>query len=274
LFQFDQAIKEARAGLDAFLVSVQETKGDIIGSQNANLRELIATRKRLEQHRKMARFAFDDLIRAAIQEYLKSSDSEVLESNLASIKLSFDDTKVPSPLNLPSPGDLCGRNSSPTPFGELKDKVGCVEFPRGERPYAIISTGKRATGFPLLIVEPGGVPLKRSIEQTFVADELSKIELELEPIGEPRQILFRYSCPQFEDKDVRWTVVFRQPDGTLSEAAGAKASTSAQPEEPKAPEHPCPCCGSNMRIIETFLRGQQPKHKPTPIPPKIRIDTS
>src|SRR5712672_1889510 len=26
---------------------------------------------------------------------------------------------------------------------------------------------------------------------------------------------------------------------------------------------PCPCCGSNMRIIETFLRGQQPKHKPT-----------
>jgi hypothetical protein len=57
-------------------------------------------------------------------------------------------------------------------------------------------------------------------------------------------------------------------------AASAAASTSAQPEEPKAPEHPCPCCGSNMRIIETFLRGQQPKHKPTPIPPKIRIDTS
>jgi hypothetical protein len=32
-------------------------------------------------------------------------------------------------------------------------------------------------------------------------------------------------------------------------AASAKISTSAQPEEPKAPEHPCPCCGSNMRII-------------------------
>jgi Putative transposase len=57
-------------------------------------------------------------------------------------------------------------------------------------------------------------------------------------------------------------------------AASAKTSTSAQPEQPKAPEHPCPCSGSNMRIIETFLRGQQPKHKPTPIPPKIRIDTS
>jgi len=27
-----------------------------------------------------------------------------------------------------------------------------------------------------------------------------------------------------------------------------------------------------MRIIETFLPGQQPKHRPTPLPPKI--DTS
>ena len=57
-------------------------------------------------------------------------------------------------------------------------------------------------------------------------------------------------------------------------AASAEASTSAQPEEPKAPEHPCPCCGSNMRIIETFLRGQQPKNRPTSGPPKNRIDTS
>ena len=57
-------------------------------------------------------------------------------------------------------------------------------------------------------------------------------------------------------------------------AAAAKASTSPQPEEPKAPEHPCPCCGGRMRIIETFLRAQQPKHHATPVAPKIRIDTS
>jgi hypothetical protein len=49
---------------------------------------------------------------------------------------------------------------------------------------------------------------------------------------------------------------------------------NAKPEEPKTPEHPCPCCGGPMRIIETFLRGQQPKNRPTPVPPKIRIDTS
>jgi hypothetical protein len=57
-------------------------------------------------------------------------------------------------------------------------------------------------------------------------------------------------------------------------AANTTASTSAQPEEPKATEHPCPCCGSRMRIIETFLRGQLPKHRPTPLPPEIRTDTS
>jgi hypothetical protein len=45
-------------------------------------------------------------------------------------------------------------------------------------------------------------------------------------------------------------------------------------EEPTAPELSCPCCGGRMRIIETFLPGQQPKHRPTPLPPRIRIDTS
>jgi hypothetical protein len=51
-------------------------------------------------------------------------------------------------------------------------------------------------------------------------------------------------------------------------------AANAKPEEPKTPEHSCPCCGGRMRIIETFLRGQQPKHRPTPLPPKIRVDTS
>src|SRR5512132_1463096 len=51
-------------------------------------------------------------------------------------------------------------------------------------------------------------------------------------------------------------------------------AVNAKPEEPKAPEHPCPCCGGRMRIIETFLRGQQPKHRPSPGSPKVRIDTS
>jgi hypothetical protein len=57
-------------------------------------------------------------------------------------------------------------------------------------------------------------------------------------------------------------------------------AANASPEEPKVAGHPCPCCGSRMLIIETFLRGQQPdasrspQHRPTPLPPKIRIDTS
>ena len=57
-------------------------------------------------------------------------------------------------------------------------------------------------------------------------------------------------------------------------------AANAKLQEPKAPEHSCPCCGSRMLIIETFLRGQQPnasrspQHRPTPLPPNIKIDTS
>jgi hypothetical protein len=56
-------------------------------------------------------------------------------------------------------------------------------------------------------------------------------------------------------------------------ALNPNASTSAQPNEPKAPAPSCPCCGGRLRIIETFLPGQQPKHRATRLP-KIRIDTS
>ena len=49
---------------------------------------------------------------------------------------------------------------------------------------------------------------------------------------------------------------------------------NAKPEEPKAPEQPCPCCGGHMRIIETFARECEPTHRPTPPAAAIRIDTS
>jgi hypothetical protein len=55
---------------------------------------------------------------------------------------------------------------------------------------------------------------------------------------------------------------------------GAIKAANAKPEQPTVPDHACPCCGGRMRIIDIFLRGQQPKHRPTSLPPKIRIDTS
>jgi hypothetical protein len=51
-------------------------------------------------------------------------------------------------------------------------------------------------------------------------------------------------------------------------------AANPKPERPTAPDRTCPCCGGRMRVIEIFLRGQQPKHRPTSPPPKIRIDTS
>ena len=49
--------------------------------------------------------------------------------------------------------------------------------------------------------------------------------------------------------------------------------TNATDEQRVLPR-PCPCCGGRMIIIETFARGCEPKHRPTPAPQQIRIDTS
>jgi Putative transposase/Transposase zinc-binding domain len=48
----------------------------------------------------------------------------------------------------------------------------------------------------------------------------------------------------------------------------------ADPDQLRVLPKPCPCCGGRMIIIEAFARGCQPRHRPTPAPPIIRIDTS
>jgi Putative transposase len=52
------------------------------------------------------------------------------------------------------------------------------------------------------------------------------------------------------------------------------ASEAPAADEPRMLPRPCPCCGGRMFIIETFARGGEPKHRPTPAPAAIRIDTS
>ena len=51
-------------------------------------------------------------------------------------------------------------------------------------------------------------------------------------------------------------------------------SQAAAADEPRMLPRPCPCCGGRMIIIETFARGCEPKHRPTPAPVVVRIDTS
>ena len=45
-------------------------------------------------------------------------------------------------------------------------------------------------------------------------------------------------------------------------------------DDPETLTLPCPCCGSRLRIIEMFKRGETPRHRPSPRPIVIRIDTS
>jgi hypothetical protein len=51
-------------------------------------------------------------------------------------------------------------------------------------------------------------------------------------------------------------------------------ATSTNVDEPQTPQHPCPCCGGRMIIIETFQRGSSPRYRPTAPTTAIRIDTS
>ena len=57
----------------------------------------------------------------------------------------------------------------------------------------------------------------------------------------------------------------------LAAPAPANADVS---ESGAAAERTCPSCGGRMHIIEVFNRGETPRHRPSPAPATIRIDTS
>ena len=61
---------------------------------------------------------------------------------------------------------------------------------------------------------------------------------------------------------------------TPETAHDAEATAPADPEQPCVHPRPCPCCGGRMIIIEVFARGETPRHRPSPKPPPLRIDTS
>jgi len=55
--------------------------------------------------------------------------------------------------------------------------------------------------------------------------------------------------------------------GVVTEQQKADSSDAANDNEPQILAHPCPCCGGQMIVIETFERGQQPRAPP---PPRLR----
>ena len=62
--------------------------------------------------------------------------------------------------------------------------------------------------------------------------------------------------------------------GAARRVAEPEEQNAAAPDEPRVLPCPCPRCGGRMIVIEVFARGCEPRHRPTPAPAPIRIDTS
>jgi hypothetical protein len=61
---------------------------------------------------------------------------------------------------------------------------------------------------------------------------------------------------------------------SIAKARELLAVKVTEADQPCTLSRPCPCCGGRMLIIETFAPGCEPKYRPAPTTPEIRIDTS
>ncbi len=59
-----------------------------------------------------------------------------------------------------------------------------------------------------------------------------------------------------------------------AEQPKAADTNGADTNESEPTQHPCPCCGGRMIIVERFLRGCSPRTRPAASTVVIRIDTS
>jgi hypothetical protein len=169
----DEAIQQALLGLELFAAKVQETRRELVGSRKATLKDLIDARDRLEQYRMRALFYFEDLLRAAIQEYVQNLDTGRLQHNIEAIRLSADETRLPIELELFSLRNLCGSPS--VGLSELGEKkAGCVEFQSKDQPYAVMSNSDRLNGFPLVVIPAKSGSHTHSLGELFTARELGQ----------------------------------------------------------------------------------------------------
>ncbi|MEY9401750.1 hypothetical protein ABIF66_002935 [Bradyrhizobium japonicum] len=211
--QLDQAIKNAQQGLKEFVALVQDTKSAIIKSKGTNLRELILTRDRLEGYRTASHLDFSKLVRAAVQEYLQTSDASVFRNNLDVIRSTVNETNFASILELPSLRRLCQGDPSTTRFAELTGKAGCVEWDR-QNSYVIISK-QPFSELPLLVISKANGTITRSFEQAFQASEIERLSLTFEEITDSHPIYWNFGCSS-DSKPSSWWIVIRGGDGRLT----------------------------------------------------------
>lgn len=66
----------------------------------------------------------------------------------------------------------------------------------------------------------------------------------------------------------------REMLGQLPRVVEPEEKKAAEPDEPRVAPCPCPRCGARMLVIEVFAKGCEPRWRPAPASPAIRIDTS
>lgn len=175
----ESRIDDLKIALRKFSESVQKTRKDMVESALINIREVIDARNELRQRRLEMKFRVPNLVRASLQEYIRSGKNaeDDLRWNLNMINKSITEALAPSQLNVSVTANDCNLGNADEPNRQPEDSLRCIKIPAGEKALALVVEGDWMKGFPLYVRDAKGRAIAVDIDDGFISKDVSFEEL-------------------------------------------------------------------------------------------------
>ncbi|RWO81534.1 hypothetical protein [Mesorhizobium sp.] len=182
------ALADAQQALRGFDKDVSKIVEESISLQSNNLEKLVSSRRQQWIRRAQKSFAFGDLLRAIVLDYLQRPNERLaaVKENVGVVERSLNrQDPAAGTLHIQLWRDAC-LVQAPVEFSKPSGIMGCVlVHALAETPSAVVSNEDRLGRFPLLVLDGGHAAFPVSFGYVFDRMDVEQIPLGSNPIPAP-----------------------------------------------------------------------------------------
>ncbi|RVD20425.1 hypothetical protein [Mesorhizobium sp. M4B.F.Ca.ET.017.02.2.1] len=182
------ALADAQQALRGFDKEVSKIVEESISIRSNNLEKLVSSRRQQWIRRAQKSFAFGDLLRAIVLDYLQRPNEPLaaVKENVGVVERSLNrQDPAAGTLHIQSWRDAC-LVQAPVELSKPSGTMGCVlVHALAETPSAVVSNEERLGRFPLLVLDRGRAAYAVSFGYVFDRMDVEQIRLGSNPIPAP-----------------------------------------------------------------------------------------